>query len=309
MWRIGRHMCDQRATGDQAVAALAGRQHGIVSVEQLRWLGLSKHWVHLRVRQGRLHPIHRGVYAIGHGSLSLEGRWMAAVLACGPGAVLSHMSAAALWGLLRPEEGPIDVSLPSKNGRRRRDGIRIHRCASLAPAPETVVGTEGLIGGAPPQLDARRTLVTVCRGIPVTTPARTVRDLRATAEPRLVRRATRQAQLAGFALDPGTRRDRTRSDLEADFLTLCRRHRLPKPEVNVRVGRWTVDFLWRRQRLAVETDSTRWHRGEVSLEDDHARDLDLRAAGFAVRRFSERQVEEEGDRVAADLVATLTPGR
>jgi very-short-patch-repair endonuclease len=172
-------------------------------------------------------------------------------------------------------------------------GIRIHRCGSLAQLSATT----------------GRTLVTVRRGIPVTTPARTINDLRMTAEPKLVRRATRQAQLAGFALDPGTPRDRTRSDLEGEFLELCWRYRLPKPEVNVRVGRWTVDFLWRRQRLAVETDSTRWHRGEVSREDDHARDLDLRGAGFAVRRFSERQVEEEGDRVAADVAAALAlPG-
>ncbi|MGV1049535.1 MAG: DUF559 domain-containing protein [Solirubrobacterales bacterium] len=231
---------------------------------------------------------------------------MAAVLACGPGAVLSHMSAAALWGLLRPAAGPVDVSLPSQSGRARRAGLRIHRCASLASASERAHDPGG---GAErfgaPELDARRTLVTVRRGIPVTTVARTVHDLQASAEPRLVRRATRQAQLAGHALDPGRPRDRTRSDLEGEFLALCRRHRLPAPEVNVRVGRWTVDFLWRRRRLAVETDSTRFHRGEVSFEDDHARDLDLRAAGFEVRRFSERQVEEEAGRVAADLASAL----
>lgn len=231
---------------------------------------------------------------------------MAAVLAFEPAAVLSHMSAAALWELLRPEKGPIDISLPSHSGRSRRQGIRVHRCASLACDPGNGLAPNG--SGeefSAPDLDARRNLVTVRHGIPVTTVARTVHDLEAIAEPRLVRRATRQAQLAGYALDLARPRDRTRSDLEGDFLALCRRHGLPAPEVNVRVGRWTVDFLWRRRHLAVETDSSRWHRGTVAFEDDHARDLDLRAAGFEVRRFSERQVEEEPDRVASDLVSAL----
>jgi very-short-patch-repair endonuclease len=212
------------------------------------------------------------------------------------------MSAAALWGLLRPESGPIDASMPSQSGRALRKGIRIHRCASLALSYAD--GSDRGRGGAE-ELATRRTLTTVRRGIPVTTAARTIRDLETTAEARLVRRATRQAQLAGYSLDAHTKADRTRSDLERDFLRLCRRHGLPAPEVNVRVGRWTVDFLWRRQRLAVETDSDRFHRGGVAFEDDHARDLDLRAAGFSVRRFSERQVEAEPERVAADLLAAL----
>jgi very-short-patch-repair endonuclease len=101
--------------------------------------------------------------------------------------------------------------------------------------------------------------------------------------------------------------DRTRSDLERDFLQLCRHYRLPTPEVNVRVGRWTVDFLWRRQRLAVETDSLRYHGGSVAFEDDHARDLDLRARGFDVRRFTERQVLDASAQVAADLRDALAP--
>jgi very-short-patch-repair endonuclease len=231
---------------------------------------------------------------------------MAAVLAFGDGVVLSHMSAAALWGLLRPETGPIDVSLPSKSGRSRRQGIRIHRCASVAGSEKAGDRLGVADRPQPPELEARATLVTVRRSIPVTTVARTVHDLGRTSPPHLVRRAIRQAQLAGHALDPATKTDRTRSDLERDFLDLCRRHGLPAPEVNVKVGRWTVDFLWRRQRLAVETDSDRFHRGGVAFEDDHARDLDLRAAGFAVRRFSERQVEDEPDRVAADVAAGLS---
>ncbi len=113
----------------------------------------------------------------------------------------------------------------------------------------------------------------------------------------------RQAEFAGFRLDIET--DGTRSDPEADFLRLCRRHRLPAPEVNVRVGRWTVDFLWRRQRVAVETDSYGFHRGSIAFEDDHARDLDLHALGMDVRRFTCRQIDSEPDRVAAALREAL----
>ena len=141
----------------------------------------------------------------------------------------------------------------------------------------------------------------------MTTPARTIYDLRATAPPHLARRATRQAELASYALGSDVATDRTRSDFERDFLRLCRRHGLAAPEVNVRVGRWTVDFLWPTHGLVVETDSYRYHRGSVAFEDDHARDLDLRGHGYAARRFTERQVREEPDRVAADLRAALSP--
>jgi very-short-patch-repair endonuclease len=203
---------------------------------------------------------------------------MAAVLACGEGAVLSHGSAAALWGLLRPISGPVDVSVSTHAGLRAKTGIRLHRCASLAH-----------VGRGPGRVTERN-------GIPVTTPARTIE-----------RRAIRQAEVGRLQLGSEVGGDRTRSDLERDFLQLCRHYRLPTPEVNVRVGRWTVDFLWRRQRLAVETDSLRYHGGSVAFEDDHARDLDLRARGFDVRRFTERQVLDASAQVAADLRDALAP--
>ena len=221
---------------------------------------------------------------------------MAAVLACGDGAVLSHGSAAVLWGLLRPIDGPVDVSVPHHNGRGRRRGIRIHRCSTLS------------VGGA--DLSPHRTqnrpapLVTVRHRIPVTTVARTIADIRDALPPRLVRRAVRQAEFMGLRLE-GVESDRSRSDLESDFLDLCRRHRLPTPEVNVKVGRWEVDFLWRGEGLAVETDSFTYHRGSVAFEDDHERDLDLRAAGFTVLRFTERQLEDEPGRVVVDVARAL----
>jgi very-short-patch-repair endonuclease len=288
------------ASPDALAATIAARQHGVLSARQLYECGISESGVLRRARDGRLHRLYRGIYAVGHVGLSREGRWMAAVLAGGEGAVLSHGSAAALWGLLRQIEGPIDVSVPTQAGRKTRRGIRLHRCSTLAgggKSPFRRYAEERRLGA----------LVTLRDRIPVTTVARTIDDLRGSVPPYLVRRAVRQAEIAGYRLD-GIESDRTRSDLERNFLRLCRRHGLPLPEVNVRVGRWTVDFLWRRERLAVETDTFRYHRGSVAFEDDHARDLDLRGDGYPVLRFSERQMEDEPDRVAADLAASLSRG-
>jgi very-short-patch-repair endonuclease len=296
-------MSDKCAKPDAAIAEIAARQHGVVSTRQLAEVGFRRDAVSWRAKQGRLHRVHHGVYAVGHPITSLHGRWMAAVLACGNGAVLSHRSAAALWDLLRPMEGPVDVSIPSTGGRRRREGIRLHRCSSLSPTKpiqSTHLPSEGALDGPVPNpLTTRR------HNIPVTTPARTIDDLHGTVPPRLHRRAVRQAELAGYTLGADVETDGTRSDVERDFLRLCRCAGLPAPEVNVRVGRWTVDFLWRDRRLAVETDSYRYHRGGVAFEDDHARDLDLRRRGFRTHRFTERQLYEDSASVVADLRAAL----
>jgi very-short-patch-repair endonuclease len=277
-------MGDKRDPCDLIIAKTAERQHGVVTTRQLVHAGLSRAAIAKRSRSGRLHRIHRSVYAVGHAGLSLEGRWMAAVLAYGEGAVLSHGSAAALWGLLRPISGPFDVSAPTHAGLGSRPGIRLHRRASLAA------------------VDPHRPRpLTVRRRIPVTTPARTIEDLHGALPPPLVRRATRQAEILGLLRGSAIQTDRTRSDLERDFLRFCRRHGLSPPEVNVRVGRWTVDFLWRAERVAVETDSFDYHRGSIAFEDDHARDLDLRAHGYDVRRFTGRQLDENPAQVAADI--------
>lgn len=222
---------------------------------------------------------------------------MAAVLAGGEGAVLSHGAAAALWELLRPSEGPIDVSVPHHVGRKARRGIRLHRCKSL-------VASDGRFPLGMREESAPPPLVTVRHRIPVTTVQRTIDDLHGAVPPWLVRRARRQAELKGWRL-VGAEGRKTRSELEEEFLALCRRHRLPSPETNAKVGRWEVDFLWRRQRLVVETDSFAYHRGSVAFEDDHARDLDLRNEGFVVLRFTERQIEVEPGRVIADVARAL----
>ncbi len=208
---------------------------------------------------------------------------MAAVLAVG--GVLSHGSAAALWGFLRPMPGPVDILVPSRNSRHVRSGIRIRRTTTLAFHQVT-----------------RR------RGIPVTGPARTIADLSRSLEPRLVRRATREAEMLGFAHGLETAVDRTRSELEYEFLKLCHRRRLPRPEVNVPIGAWTVDFLWRPQGLVVETDGFKFHAGRTAFEDDRKRDLGLRALGYDVVRLTYRQVTGEGDGIAALLRQALDEG-
>jgi len=167
-------------------------------------------------------------------------------------------------------------------GRKRRPGLRIHRSRTLGPRDVT-----------------RR------HGIAVTIPARTIEDIRDEVSPYLFRRALRQAELAGHRVPHLGRVKRTRSDLELLFLRLCDDHGLPRPLVNHRVHGRLVDFYWPEQRLAVETDSWKYHRGSVSFEDDHGRDLELRAHGIATRRYTGDQLEAASDAVVADLRQAL----
>jgi very-short-patch-repair endonuclease len=268
-------MRDKPANGDRLIAAIAARQHGVVTIAQLRAAGVDDDAARRRVRAGRLHRIHRGVYAVGHHRLSFEGRCLAALLACGKAAVLSHRSAAAIWGMLRPASGSVELTVPTGAGRSKRTGIMIHRSATLTS-----------------------TVVSMRSGIPVTTPGRTLRDVRRTigrpAYQRAARRALDLRLITPEAL--GSEPDLTRSELERLFLRLCSRHRLPQPEVNAQVGSidqmgpLEVDFLWRDHALVVETDGFRFHSGRVAFESDRARDARLQAAGYRVLRFSHRQV-------------------
>ena len=286
------------------IAEIAGKQHGVVAIDQLRGCGLGKRAIEHRVACGLLHRVHRGVYAVGHSALPPEARWLAAVLALGGGprgggavleywgAAVSHRSALSLWSLLPVSQAPVDVIVGGHGGRARREGIRVHRSLSLGPRD-----------------------VTLHRGIPVTTPKRTIADLREAISTRRrgaiasheLRKAIRQANVLGLPIGPRDAKVRTRSDLEGDFLRLCRHYRLPLPEVNVRVGPYLVDFLWRERRFVVETDSYLYHRGEVAFQDDHARDLELMSRGFEVLRISELQLDEDSARVAEVLAGRLTP--
>ncbi len=281
------------------MAELAGRQHGVVSRAQLQRLGLERRAVGHRLERGRLHPLHRGVYAVGHRVVSQRGRWMAATLASGEGAALSHRSAGALWGILRSSGTP-EVTLPVE--RRSRAGLRVH-ASVLAP-------------------DERTTL----DGIPVTTPPRTLLDLAAVLPPDRLERAVHQAEVLRLAdplslpallerhpgrrgtaafraildgLDTGPRV--TRSELEDRFLLLAAAAGLPVPATNVLVEGFEVDCLWREHRLVAELDGRAAHATLAAFERDRARDRTLQAAGWRVVRTTWRQLREEPTAVAEDL--------
>lgn len=234
-------MRQELASADMIVAQTAGKQHGIVTSTQLLAPGPSPKGITRRVAAGRLHRVYRGVYGVGHASLSNEGRWFAAGRGVGELAVLSHRSAAQLWRMLPVSSGAVHVTIAGTAGRGRRRGLVIHHSSSL------------------PKTDRTRR-----NGIAVTTPARTLRDLRRTETPNVVRRALRQASFLGLELGNDGGRPRDRSELERRMLWVCRRYHLPIPEVNVPIGPFTVDFLWREQRVVVETGGWETHRGRLT---------------------------------------------
>jgi len=223
---------------------------------------------------------------VGHVAVPAEGHWLAATLAIGRDAVLSHRAAAELWRLLPGGQiSPIDISVPGNGGRAPRRGIRLHRCISL---------------------DARA--ATRRLGIPVTTPARTIADLRQISSPEETRRAMRQADVLGLSIaaeDEGLPTAPTRSELESLFLDLCRSHGLPPPEANVRIAGLLVDFAWQASRLIVETDGYRYHRGRIAFEDDRVRDLHLRNNGYEVIRLTHDQVTKRPGEIAGVLKKAL----
>jgi very-short-patch-repair endonuclease len=277
-----------KRTADQIIAQSAQRQHGVVALAQLLADGVTQREVWRRVQSGRLHRIHRGVYAVGHRRLSREGRWLAAVLACGDGATLSHQSAAQHSRMLplTASLGPAHVTVPGTCGRRRRDGIIVHRSTTMTPAD-----------------------IMLRDRIPTTKPIRTLADLKPLLPREQWEAALDRAVFLRLPIgDLGTS-DPARSRLERALMGLCRRHRLPLPEMNVLVGPYRVDFLWREQKLVVETDGWEAHRDRAAFEADRTRDAELKLMGYEVVRFTHRQVLEEPERVARTLRALLARGR
>lgn len=308
---------DERGEGategavDVALADLARAQHGVVERRQLERLGIGRRGIARRLQGGRLHRIYPGVYAVGHLALTPRGHWMAAVFACGPGAALSHRTAAALWGIRDPGSGRIEVTSP----RKSRSTETIGKHFGVLPADER----------------------TVRDGIPVTTPMRTVLDLGRVATPHSVEAALREAEYrelrdslslpvllashprhrgAGAAAqalerireDPG---GRIRSPLEELFLPFLDRHKLPRPRVNAGVHvaatphepekRYEVDCLWEDRALIVELDGFETHRSRDAFESDRERDRRLATAGYRVTRITKRQLLGQEDAIAADL--------
>jgi very-short-patch-repair endonuclease len=299
---------------DLAVAALAGRQHGVVSTAQLLEIGLTHRMIQRRVARGWLHRIHYGVYAVGHTKVSPEGWWMAATLACGAGAVLSHRSAAAHLGIRKTNLAWAEVSSPGRAGHSR-EGIRVHSGDTLAARDVCVV-------------DA----------IPCTTVERTIFDLSAILNRDALEYALHRAQTRPSPVDfgelvalvdrfpgrPGTRRLRSllgppaelsdaeaKSRMERAFLALSRRAGLPEPRLNawiplpIPAGGLEVDFTWPDHMLAAETDSASFHETIRARRNDPARDRALMLAGWRVARFTWWDVMAEPSRVASEVRALL----
>ena len=277
-------------------AALSDQQWGVIDVVQLRACGVSQSAAGRWCQAARLFPMYPGVYAFGRKTVPIEGRLVAALLHAGPGAVLSHTTAAWWWGLTTDE--PVRIEVSATNRTRSQPDLLVHH---------------------PRVIDATRH-----RRFPITTVAQSVLDFAATAPLDRVRYALAEADYRDL-LDlqaveevlgrgrPGSRLlrkalrrhqpayARTRSELENAFLRLCERHRIPIPAVNVMVEGWLVDAVWVDRRVVVELDGNRGHRTPAQLERDHSRDLQLRAAGFTVVRYTWAQVTEQTRVVAADL--------
>jgi predicted transcriptional regulator of viral defense system len=315
-WQVGQPGVDllTQPPSEAAIVALAERQHALITLPQLQLHGLGKAAVAKRAKDGRLYRVHRGVYAVGRPSLTQRGRWMAAVLAYGPTAVLSHRSAAALHGLRPDNRAKADVTLPSSSVKPR-PRIDVHRSRTLTAADVTTVD-----------------------GIPCTTVARTLVDLGDDVDQQGVQRAVSQAEVMdlfdGVAVDEalalaGPRRGArilravladyeeptlTRTELEKRFLALCRRASVSSPAVNAWITlpdgvAYQVDFLWREERIIVETDSRAFHSHRTAFENDRLRDQRLTLAGYTVLRFTWRQVTGEAARVAATITRLLARGR
>jgi hypothetical protein len=297
---------------DQALADLASRQHGVVGLAQLELLGLSGRGVLHRTARGALHRVHRGVYAVGHPDLSADGRRMAAVLACGRGAVLSRFSAAVAWGILERDGRRFDVVAPGRSGGRCGDarGIDLRRTRRL-PAAD----------------------VTVLRGVPITTIARTLVDLAGCARRETVQRAVHEAEvqrvldvdavLAAIERLPGrrgTRALRTALGVAApdpangrfatDFWQLCRDAGLPAPRLGAFVDGgdrlYEADALFPEHRVIVELDGRQVHETAARFQSDRRRDSVLAAAGYQTLRYTWRRLKDEPAAVAAELRAVLT---
>lgn len=292
---------------DLRIARLAERQHGQVSTRQLRACGLDSQAIARRVRTGRLHPVFRGVYAVGHRALTQQGRFMAAVLACGRAAALSHHSAGVSYAYLAQEMRRPEVTV-SRSSAPTVTGIRVHRARSL---------------------DARD--VVVHAGVTTTSPARTLLDLAVVLSAPALRRAVRRAEAnrlvtvgellalidrtrghhgggalrAAVATDPAP----TRSELEDRVLDLLDAAGIERPMVNVplRLGGRTIipDFLWPDRRLVLEADGAAWHDHRLAREDDAARQAILEAAGYHVLRITWGQALRQADQTIARVRAAM----
>jgi very-short-patch-repair endonuclease len=290
--------------GDTGLAEIAAKQWGVVSRQQLHALGLGRGAIGHRLRTARLHRLHPGVYAVGHTHVAQRGRWLAAVLAYGTGAALSHLDAAALYELRRRHAGKVHVTVPGRRGHSQGE-IVVHSVRHL-----------------------HRDDVTIRDGIPVTSVGRTLLYLAEVVAGSELRRALQSAErlqlfdlaamtsllhrsrgrrglkplgaaLAEFAGPPPI----TRSELEEIFIDFVRAHDLRPPAMNALVEGYEVDAFWPEHRLVVELDSRGFHDNAVAFEEDRARDTRLQVAGYRVLRITYRRMIERPAEVARTIRA------
>ena len=269
----------RNAPSDRAILAIAARQHGIVTTAQLLDAGVGRRSIARRVARGWLVPLYRGVYQAGPVA-ARYGAEMAAVLACGEHAALSHQSAAAIWGIRPRHEGDVHVTVAGRDSRSR-PGLRVHRSLSVNAA--------------------------VQNGLPLTDPARTLRDLRTVLPRHELDRAEEQAEILGLVIPDDASLDAgfTRSEAERRLKQLCKAAGLPPPKTNARVAGWEVDAFWPAQKLIVEVDGYRYHRTRAAFERDRRKDSALQAAGYRVVRITWRRLRYESVAVAAELAVLL----
>jgi predicted transcriptional regulator of viral defense system len=295
---------------NQSIADLAEEQHGVVALGQLNELGLTERTAQDRVDAGRFRRVHGGVYAVGHAPLTKQARYMAAVLACGPDAVLSHRSAVDLYELREDRRARIDVTAPNRRGRAPA-GIDAHRDRSLVSADRMIV--DGI-----PCTSVARTLLDYAGVAPIwglrkaIGEAEVLRILNVGAVRDLLRRSKGRRGVARLRMvldeiHPQTRR--TRSEMERMFLRVCSRAALPEPEVNVRlrIGNsvFMPDFLWRDAGLILETDSRQFHATGMAFLDDRRREQKLQLAGWRVSHCTWWEIEHESRRLAETIHGLL----
>ncbi len=311
--RISTYMAGKAAPPGRVLARIADRQHGVVSRQQILALGFDRSRIERWRKAGRIHRVHAGVYAVGHPRLTRRGRWMAAVLAGGEGAVLSHFSAALLWGIIDRDVALVHILIRSGSGHRR-PGLAIHRTRELADCDRSVID-----------------------GIPVTSLNRTLLDLAAVMAPERLRFAVEGADrlrppdgldvaslvarcesargrrgtkaLRRIALEQRGPIHRTKSRPERTFLRRWMRRGLPEPEVNVSLNGYEVDLLWRAERLIVEIDSYGFHRSWPQIQRDRRRDADQKVFGYDTLRYTEDRVIAEEETVVGQVLTMLRRAR
>lgn len=296
-------MTDNHATAlDVRLARLASRQHGVVNTRELLALGFTRDQIRHRVKTGRLHRLHRGVYAVGHTALRWEARYVAAVMVAGPTAALSHASAAAWWGIRPRPSGNVHVTIPRDTGRHRHRHVTIHRARALRPSE-----------------------VTVHDGLRVTTVARTLLDYTGSSRRHLADRGVEQAVARGLvtpdvhdviAAHPNARKRATlrallrehgdhgnwrQSDFEAYIVDICRAHGIPLPRTNVPVLGEVVDAYWPDDGVVAEPDGMSVHGTKTAARRDRRKDGIRIANGIITVRITDEMAQQSGRAVAAAI--------